>query len=120
MSIGDDGLRRTFFHLGSFAFIGALLYWAQPVFMPLAIAVLALAFLMLLRGEDLRNRVVRLLGIENVVATTRVFDEASRRISRFLLFQLILNLGFGAVVACALVFIGLPYPYLWGALAALL
>src|SRR5438105_15316083 len=41
MSIGDDGLRRTFFHLGSCAFIGALLYWAQPVFMPLAIAVLA-------------------------------------------------------------------------------
>jgi hypothetical protein len=39
---------------------------------------------------------------------------------RFLLFQLVLNLGFGAVIAAGLYLIGIPYAYIWGALAAVL
>lgn len=85
-----------------------------------AVLVLVLALLMMMRREDLRNRLIQLLGADNRVAATRVLDDASRRVSRFLFFQLVVNLGFGTVVAIGLYFIGIPYPYIWGAWAALL
>ena len=40
MGTADLELRRTFYFLGSLMLIGALLYWAQPVLIPLAIAIL--------------------------------------------------------------------------------
>jgi predicted PurR-regulated permease PerM len=85
-----------------------------------AVIVLILSLLMLLRREDLRNRVIRLLGTGNRVTATRALDDASRRVSRFLFFQLLINIGFGIVVTIGLYFIGIPYPYVWGALAAIL
>lgn len=85
-----------------------------------AVLVLVLALLMLIRREDLRNRVIHLLGSDNRVTVTRALDDASKRVSRFLFSQLLINLGFGFVVAVGLYFIGIPYPYVWGALAALL
>jgi hypothetical protein len=85
-----------------------------------AVLVAILALLMLMRREDLRNRVIHLMGSDNLVSATRLMDEASKRVSRFLLAQLIINLGFGAVVAVGLSLIGLPYAYVWGALAAVL
>src|SRR5436309_2329799 len=45
MARGDSELRRSFFLLGSLALSGALLYWAQPVLVPVMIAILA-AFLL--------------------------------------------------------------------------
>jgi predicted PurR-regulated permease PerM len=85
-----------------------------------AVIVAVLALLILMRREDLRNRVIHSLGTDNLVSTTRLMDDASQRISRFLLFQLIINLGFGVVIAGGLYLIGIPYTYVWGALAALL
>lgn len=85
-----------------------------------AVIVLILALLMLMRREDLRNRVIQLLGAANRVIATRALDDASKRVSRFLLFQLIINFGFGTAIAVGLFLIGIPYPYVWGALAALL
>jgi predicted PurR-regulated permease PerM len=85
-----------------------------------AVLVAVLALLMLMRREDLRNRVIHLMGSDNLVSATRLMDEASKRVSRFLLAQLIINLGFGAAVAIGLALIGLPYAYVWGALAAVL
>jgi hypothetical protein len=75
---------------------------------------------MLMRREDFRNRLIHLLGTERLVRTTCLLDDASRRLSRFLLSQLILNVGFGIVVAIGLFFIGIPYAYVWGAIGALL
>jgi len=85
-----------------------------------AILVLILALMMLMRREDLRNRMIQLMGTDNRVTATRALDDASKRISRFLFFQLLINIGFGLVVAIGLFFIGMPFAYVWGGLAALL
>lgn len=84
------------------------------------VIVIVLAFLLLMRREDLRNRLIHLLGSDNRISATRALDDASKRVSRFLFSQLAINVGFGIVVAIGLYFIGIPFPYVWGALAALL
>jgi predicted PurR-regulated permease PerM len=93
-----------------------------PVVAPLAKAliVLVLVIFLLVKHEDLRDRFIRLAGRRNVTLTTRTLDEAGHRISRFLMHQSAINAGFGVVVAFGLFLIGIPYPPLWGFLAAVL
>jgi len=79
-----------------------------------------LLFFILLNREDLRNRLVRLLGDGRITATTRAFNDASRRISRYLLMQLIINGLFGLTIAVGLLAIGVEYALLWGFLGFLL
>jgi predicted PurR-regulated permease PerM len=93
-----------------------------PMFERLASGGLAivLVIFMLIQREDLRNRLIRLIGYGRLTTTTRALEEASQRISRYLLMQSIINVSFGATVAIALWLIGLPYALLWGFLAAML
>ena len=79
-----------------------------------------LVVFMLLRREDLRNRMIRLIGNGRITTTTKAVDDAATRISRYLLTQLGLNSAFGVVITMGLVLIGLPYPVLWGFLAFLM
>jgi predicted PurR-regulated permease PerM len=72
------------------------------------------------RREDLRNRVIRLLGQGHVTTTTKAVDETSRRVSRFLLVQFLLNATFGTLVTLGLLLIGVPYAPLWGFLGFLM
>jgi predicted PurR-regulated permease PerM len=81
---------------------------------------IVLVIFMLIQREDLRNRVIRLAGYGRLTTTTRALEEASQRISRYLLMQSIINASFGIAVGIALYFIGLPYALLWGFLAAML
>ena len=69
---------------------------------------------MLNRREDLRNRLIRLLGQGRLTTSTKAVDETSRRISRFLLVQFLLNASFGVIVTVGLLLIGVPYAPLWG------
>ncbi len=82
--------------------------------------VLVLVVFLLSRREDLRDRLIRLVGRGKVTLATRTMDEAVQRISRFLLALSLINLGFGIVVAGGLAWIGVPYALLWGFLAGLL
>jgi len=93
-----------------------------PLIEPLATAglVLVLVIFMLLERQDLRNRLVRLLGHGRLTVTTKAFDEAGRRVSRYLLMQSLINLLFGVGVAGGLYVIGVPYVLLWGCAAAAL
>jgi len=93
-----------------------------PMFERLASGGLAivLVIFMLIQREDLRNRLIRLVGYGRLTTTTRALEEASQRISRYLLMQSIINVFFGVTVAIALWLIGLPYALLWGFLAAML
>jgi predicted PurR-regulated permease PerM len=93
-----------------------------PMFERLASGGLAigLVIFMLIQREDLRNRLIRLVGYGRLTTTTRALEEASQRISRYLLMQSIINVSFGVTVAIALWLIGLPYALLWGFLAAML
>jgi predicted PurR-regulated permease PerM len=84
------------------------------------ILVMVFTFFMLLKREDLRNRFIRLSGHGRLQLMTQAMDDTSRRVSRYLSLQALVNTGFGLIVFVALHFIALPHALLWGALAGLL
>ncbi|HSU41194.1 MAG TPA: AI-2E family transporter [Polyangiaceae bacterium] len=86
----------------------------------LSVVIVVMAIFVIGKREDLRGRLIRLVGTQNVTVTTRTMVEAVNRVSHFLLTQACINAGFGTAIAVGLYFIGVPYALLWGALAALL
>jgi predicted PurR-regulated permease PerM len=82
--------------------------------------IIVLVIFMLVKREDLRNRVIGLLGHGRLTGTTRVLVDAASRVSKFLLTLLLINIAFGAVWFVGLFFIGVPYAFLWGFLLVLL
>lgn len=94
---------------------------AAPLLGPIGKAgiVIVLVIFMLLEREDLRNRLIRLLG-PNMNLTTEVMDEAGTRVSRYLLMQLVVNVTYGIPFGVGLYFIGIPNAFLWAALAVML
>lgn len=97
------------------------LAWVAPALEPLATAgiVLVFVFLALLDRGDLRDRLIRLFG-GNLHRTTDALEEAGKRISKYLLMQLVVNVSYGIPMALGLWFIGVPGWLLWGTLAALM
>lgn len=79
-----------------------------------------LSVFMLLKKEDLRNRIIRLTGDHTITTTTKAVDDASRRISRYLFVQLLINTVFGIIITATMVIIGVKYALLWGFLAMLM
>jgi hypothetical protein len=75
---------------------------------PLATAglVIVFAIFMLLKREDLRDRVIRLTSRGRVNFSTQAVDDAAARISRYLLTQLCINAAYGLTVALGLWIIG--------------
>ena len=73
---------------------------------------------MLLKREDLRNRLIRLVSRGQITVMTKALDDAGQRISRFLLMQLIVNATVGLTVGLGLLAIGVQYALLWGFVAA--
>jgi predicted PurR-regulated permease PerM len=93
-----------------------------PVLAPLGrvgIVVLFTVF-MLFKREDLRNRLLRLVGLGQLNLMTQALDDASGRVSRYLLMQFLVNAGFGTLFGLGLYWIGVPNPVLWGVVAAIL
>jgi predicted PurR-regulated permease PerM len=82
--------------------------------------VVVLVIFMLVQREELRSRVVQLIGRGRLIHTTRAFEEAARSLGRFLFMQFIVNAAFGLVLGLGLFFLGMPYPLLWGILTATL
>jgi predicted PurR-regulated permease PerM len=91
-----------------------------------AFIVTVFTIFMLLQREDLRDRLIRLVGRNRLTLTTQALDDAAERVSRYLLMQSIVNGGVGLLVMsllwCVGKFNGMPFPAvaLWGLLAALL
>jgi predicted PurR-regulated permease PerM len=83
-----------------------------------AVVILFVVF-MLLRLNDISQRVARLVGYGRLTLTTKAIDESGDRISRYLLMQSTVNAIYGLVLAIGLAVIGLPYILLWGVLAAI-
>ncbi len=79
-----------------------------------------LAIFMLMNRERMRDRLIRLIGHGRMTATTKAFEEAVHRISRFLLMQLVVNGTYGLALAGGLLLLGVRYALLWGLLAAVL
>ena len=93
-----------------------------PLVGPIGTAGMVLVFVIfiLLERENLRDRLIRLVGANDLHRTTEAMDEAGARVSRYLLMQLIINVAYGIPVAIGLWLIGVPNPILWGVLATVL
>ena len=89
-------------------------------FLATAVLVIVLVIFMLILREELRNRLIQLIGRGRLIHTTRAIEEAGRSLSRFLFMQFVVNGSFGLVLGLGLYFFGVPYPLLWGILAATL
>jgi predicted PurR-regulated permease PerM len=75
---------------------------------------------MLLQYNELRDRVVRLMGAADIGRSTQALNEAGYDLAQFLLLQSGLNVSFGVFIAAALWLIGVPSPGLWGVVATLM
>jgi len=82
--------------------------------------VLILTVFILIKREDLRNRFLRLVGVGQLNTTTQALDDATQRISRYLVLQFLVNGLMGVAIAAGLYAIGVPYAVLWGVIAAFL
>jgi predicted PurR-regulated permease PerM len=82
-----------------------------------ALLAVVFTFFVLLLREDLRNRLIHLSGDRNLSLLTQAMSDASRRISRYFLLQVAVNVVYGTIVCAALYFIGLPHAILFAALA---
>lgn len=96
--------------------------WFAALIGPVSTAGIVIVFVifMLLQREDLRDRLVRLFGADEMPAAVATLDDAARRVSRYLVMQTLINAVHGAVVALGLYLIGVPEPLLWGTLTVVL
>jgi predicted PurR-regulated permease PerM len=94
----------------------------QPFLRPLGVFGMVVIFsLFLMVGHnDLRDRLFRLVGVGQLNLMTQALNDATRRVSRYLLLQFLVNAVFGALCGIGLYLIGVPYALLWGAVAAIL
>jgi hypothetical protein len=99
-------------------FIELVTPFAKPV--GTALAVIVFTILMLLHRENMRERLIGVIGARRINITTQALSEASYRVSRYLFMQLVMNALFGIPFGIALYFIGIPNAMLWGLLATLL
>jgi predicted PurR-regulated permease PerM len=92
-----------------------------PMLLPIATGGLVMFFvvLILLKREDLRDRVLRLAGARDLHRVTAAMNEAAERVSRYLLTQLGVAICYGVPVGIGLAVIGIPNAPLWGMLGVL-
>jgi predicted PurR-regulated permease PerM len=95
---------------------------APPVLAPLGRAGIVVIFtvFMLFKREDLRDRLLRLVGLGQLNLMTQALDDAAGRVSRYILMQFLVNAGFGTLFGLGLYLIGVPNPALWGVVAGIL
>ncbi len=81
---------------------------------------LILVLFILANRDDLVDRMIRLFGRGRISLTTKTMGEVGHRISRYLVTFATVNSCVGLIVSLGLLSLGMPYPLLWGALAAML
>lgn len=85
----------------------------------IGVVVLVLVFA-LLEQDALRDRLVSLMGGQDLRAATSALNDAAQRLSRYFVSQVSVNLGVGVVVGLLLALMGVPHAVVWAVLAALL
>jgi predicted PurR-regulated permease PerM len=95
---------------------------AGTVLPPLATAGIVILFVIfiLLQREDLRDRLIRLIGVSDMQRASATMNDAATRLSRYFLRQVLINATFGTFIALGLWGIGVPSPVAWGILAMLM
>jgi predicted PurR-regulated permease PerM len=102
--------------------VQAIRDYSLTLLRPLGTAGLIIVFtlFMLIDRDNLRYRLLRLMGQQKLQATTKAMDDAGQRVSRYVLLQFCVNAGFGSIIALGLYFIGVPSALLWGVLGIFL
>lgn len=87
----------------------------------LATAGLVILFVifLLLRQQDISQRILKLIGFHRLTITAKAIDEVTHRVSRYLFAQATINGSYGVCLGIGLAVIGVPYVLLFGMLAAL-
>jgi predicted PurR-regulated permease PerM len=98
---------------GPLATLMEVAHYIVPPIASLAIGLLFMAWLMLSR-EDVRDRFLHLAGAHDLSRTTQALADATDRIGRYLLMQVVVNTLFGSGMALGLLAIGVPSALLWG------
>ncbi|WP_181168086.1 AI-2E family transporter [Mesorhizobium sp. B2-4-19] len=90
-----------------------------PLISPLGSAglVIVVVIFMLLEREDLRDRFIRLVGYGDLHRTTEALQDAAKRVGRYLLMQLVVNILYAIPITIGLWVLGIPNALLWGLLA---
>ncbi|ESZ22395.1 AI-2E family transporter [Mesorhizobium sp. L2C084A000] len=90
-----------------------------PLISPLGSAglIIVVVIFMLLEREDLRDRFIRLVGYGDLHRTTEALQDAAKRVGRYLLMQLVVNIVYAVPIAIGLWVLGIPNALLWGLLA---
>lgn len=98
---------------GALTFLQSLV---APFIGPLSQALIVTVFVLfiLIQREDLRDRIIRLIGEGHLHVTTDALDEAAEKVSKFLSMQLLINVGYGISVSIGLLLLGIPNAVLWG------
>ena len=93
-----------------------------PVVDPLStlLIILIVTLFVMMQREDLRDRMIRLFGSNDLQRTTVALDDAGHRLAKYYVAQLAINAAFGVVVGLGLWLIGVPSPALWGVTSAVL
>lgn len=82
---------------------------------------MVLSFLLLVEGDTLVGRLSRTAADPgNSQRAAVILNEVSLRMSRYLRTITLINVGLGTVLTGALYLLGMPNPWLWGGMAALL
>ena len=82
--------------------------------------VLVVLIFILLEHEAVRDRFIRLVGKDDLRATTIAVNDAGDRLSRFFVSQFAVNVCVGLLIWLGLSVIGVAQALLWGTMAALL
>ncbi|WP_421917308.1 AI-2E family transporter [Mesorhizobium sp.] len=90
-----------------------------PLISPLGSAglIIIVVIFMLLEREDLRDRFIRLVGYGDLHRTTEALRDAGKRVGRYLLMQLVVNIVYAIPITLGLWILGIPNALLWGLLA---
>lgn len=93
-----------------------------PVIGPLATTglVIVVVIFMLMEREDLRDRFIRLAGHGDLHRTTEALQDAGRRVGKYLLMQLVVNVTYAIPITIGLWILGIPNALLWGLLTMVL
>lgn len=104
------------------SFLSALIAWVTPLveLLGMILLTIVLTIFMLIKRENLRDRVIALFGYGRMVTASKAVDDAGERIARYLFMQLIINTINGVCWGAGLYFIGVNYALLWGAMSVVM
>jgi len=83
------------------------------------ILVVVFCIFMLVGREDLRTRLIHVVGQRHLKLTVHMLEETNNRLSRYLLTQFAVNVAYGIAIGMVLWLVGLPNPFLWSISTAL-